>query len=192
MKAPRGRRLRRAFFENEVEVLAPALLGISIIVNGVGGVIVETEAYDSGDPAAYSFRGPTKHNAVLFGAPGQAHVHKIYGLHWSLNFVAGIPGSAVLIRAIEPLWGLETMAVRRGVSVPRVLCSGPGRLCQALAIDGALNGTSFDKTPFRLYERSEEPSIVVGPRVGITKNVDKPWRFGVASSRFLSKPFPPG
>ena len=170
-------------------MLAPALLGIGIMVNGVGGIIVETEAYDSGDPAAYSFRGRTKHNAVLFGSPGQAHVHKIYGLHWSLNFVAGVPGSAVLIRAIDPRWGLETMAERRGVSERRILCAGPGRLCQALAIDGALNGALFDKSPFRLYERNEEPDVLIGPRIGITKNADKPWRFGIANSPFLSKPF---
>jgi DNA-3-methyladenine glycosylase len=185
---PDGPSLDARFFARDAQSLAQALIGVRVAVDGVGGIIVETEAYDATDPAARSYHGPTAHNAVLFGPPGRAQVYRIYGLHWCLNFVAGEAGSAVLIRAIEPLWGLETMAARRGGVVPRDLCSGPGRLCQALAVTGALDGAPLDQSPFALWDRESLPAIAIGKRVGITKNADVMWRYALSGSRFVSRP----
>ena len=172
--------------------MAAELIGWSLFVNGVGGRIVETEAYDHQDPASHSFPGPTARNAVMFGPPGRAYVYRIYGMHWCLNAVCGAqPGSAVLIRALEPTEGLAVMAGRRGTQAARALCSGPGKLAQALAVTGAQNGARLDQPPFEIRPGAAA-GVVKGPRIGITKAAEVPWRFGEAGSRFLSRPFPRG
>jgi DNA-3-methyladenine glycosylase len=186
-------RLRRSFFDRSVHAVAPDLVGATLSVDGVGGTIVEVEAYHHSDPAAHSYRGRTDRNAVMFGPPGMAYVYRSYGIHWCLNFVCEEEGSAsaVLIRAIEPTAGLATMRRRRRVEELRLLCSGPGKLCQALGITMAHNGLALDRTPFELRpSRRDVPiEVAVGPRIGITKAVEQPWRYGLAGSRFLSKPF---
>ena len=179
------------FFARDAVTVAEALIGVRLLVDGVGGVIVETEAYDREDPASHSFNGQTKRNAVMFGPPGRAYVYRIYGAHWCLNAVcAGEPRGAVLIRALEPTDGLAAMAERRGTSDARLLCSGPGRLCQALGVTGAHDGAPFDEPPFALFATDRTPDLAVGPRIGLSKAVDTPWRFGAAGSPFLSRPFP--
>jgi DNA-3-methyladenine glycosylase len=186
-------RLRRKFFDRSVHVVAPALVGAMLTVDGVGGTIVEVEAYHHTDPAAHSYGGRTERNAVMFGPPGAAYVYRSYGIHWCLNFVCEEEGSAsaVLIRAIEPTADLAEMRRRRGLDDLRLLCSGPGKLCQALGITIAHNGLALDRAPFELRpRRSDVPiEVAVGPRIGITKAVEQPWRYGLAGSRFLSKPF---
>jgi DNA-3-methyladenine glycosylase len=184
-------RLRRAFFDRSVHEVAPELIGATLLVNGLGGVIVEVEAYHHTDPAAHSYIGPTERNAVMFGPPGYAYVYRSYGIHWCLNFVCEAEGSAsaVLIRALAPTQGLAAMRRRRGVTDERLLCSGPGRLCQALGITDAQYALALDQPPFAIFARSEEIDVVVGPRIGLTKAVDHPWRYGLKGSRFLSKPF---
>ena len=168
---------------------APALIGWTLTMDGVGGRIVETEAYDHTDPASHSFSGPTARNAVMFGPAGAIYVYRSYGIHWCMNLVCRGPASAVLIRAIEPTEGLDLMIARRGLEDPRRLCAGPGRLCQALGVTHAHNGLRIDQPPFAL-EPGPPAEVVVGPRIGITKAVDLPWRFGERGSRYLSKPFP--
>ena len=186
-----GRPLSRAFFGRSVHVVAPDLIGAILLVDGVGGRLVEVEAYHHTDPAAHSFNGPTPRNAVMFGPPGVAYVYRSYGIHWCLNFVCEPKGSAsaVLIRAIEPTAGLPTMRRRRGVADERLLCSGPGRLCEALGITHAHNGMALNAPPFKLLARNGAVEVIAGPRIGLTKAVDKPWRYGLKGSRFLSKPF---
>ena len=186
-------KIRRAFFAQSVHDVAPELIGATLTVDGAGGVIVEVEAYHHTDPAAHSYRGPTPRNAVMFGPPGYAYVYRSYGIHWCLNFVCEEEGSAsaVLIRAIEPTEGLARMRRRRGLSDERALCSGPGKLCEAMGVTITLNGLPLDRAPFELRARTEKPEIVAGPRIGITKAVDAPWRYGLKGSRFLSKPFKP-
>jgi DNA-3-methyladenine glycosylase len=173
--------------------VARSVIGATILFDGVGGRIVEVEAYDHEDPASHSFGGPTKRNSVMFGPPCRAYIYRSYGIHWCLNFVCRPQGhgAGVLIRAIEPLAGLESMRTRRGLDNMRLLCSGPGRVCQALGITSAHNGMRIDEPPFLLTlpNSGEEISIVVGPRIGISKAMDVPWRFGLAGSRFLSRPF---
>jgi DNA-3-methyladenine glycosylase len=174
--------------------IAARLIGATLLVDGVGGRIVETEAYDREDPASHSFAGPNPRNASMFGPPGRAYVYRSYGIHWCLNFVcreAG-HGAGVLIRAIEPKAGLETMRERRCLTQERLLCAGPGRVCQALAITRAHDGLRLDRPPFRLLAADEPVDVVVGPRIGISKGRDVPWRFGLRGSRFLSRPFPRG
>jgi len=185
-------RLTRSFFGRSVHEVAPDLIGATLLFDGVGGVLVEVEAYHHTDPAAHSFRGRTERNAIMFGPPGYAYVYRSYGIHWCLNFVCEAAGSAaaVLIRALEPTAGLSTMRRRRGVTEARLLCSGPGRLCEALRVTRAHNGLALDAPPFELFARPGEVDVVVGPRIGITKAADKPWRYGLNGSRFLSKPFP--
>ena len=185
------KRLTKSFFKRSVHEVAPDLIGATLFVNGVGGRLVEVEAYHHTDPAAHSFRGPTERNAVMFGPPGYAYVYRSYGIHWCLNFVCEPKGSAsaVLIRAIEPTAGLPAMRRRRGTADVRLLCSGPGRLCAALRITGAHDGCALDAPPFALFARQGEVEIVAGPRIGITKAAENPWRFGEKGSRFLSKPF---
>lgn len=179
-----------AFFEQDIEALARALLGCLILVDGVGGRIVETEAYDASDPASHSFKGPTARNAAMFGPAGRAYVYRIYGAHWCLNIVGGAePGAAVLIRALEPTHGLDLMRQRRGVEATKNLCAGPGRLCQALAITGAHSGLPLTDPPFSLEPGAAPRALAAGPRIGISKAADLPWRFGEAGSLFLSRRF---
>ena len=162
-----------------------------IWLDGVGGTIVETEAYHHEDPASHSHAGPTARNAVMFGPVGRVYVYRSYGLHWCMNLVAGEgPGSAVLIRALEPLDGLDRMRARRGVEVERDLCSGPGKLCQALGVTGGHDGARVDAPLFRLAPRERSWDVVAGPRIGISKAAGQPWRFGAAGSPYLSRPFP--
>jgi DNA-3-methyladenine glycosylase len=184
-------KLTRSFFDRSVHKVAPDLIGVTLMVGGVGGIIVEVEAYHHTDPASHSYGGPTERNAVMFGPPGFVYVYRSYGIHWCLNFVCEREGSAsaVLIRALEPVEGLVAMRRRRGVPDLRALCSGPGKLCEALGVTVKHNGLALDRAPFELRARAEKPEIVVGPRIGITKAVDKPWRYGLKGSRFLSKPF---
>ena len=184
-------RLTRDFFVRPVHEIAPELIGATLLVDGVGGVIVELEAYDHEDPAAHGFRGKTERNATMFGPAGRAYVYRSYGIHWCLNFVCEDVGvaNAVLIRALEPREGLDTMRARRGIADDRLLCAGPGRLCQALGVTREHDGLALDEPPFELLARTGEPEVVRGVRVGITKAVEKPWRYGLADSRFVSRPF---
>ena len=184
-------RLRRSFFDRSVHKVAPELIGATLLVNGVGGIIVELEAYHHTDPAAHSYTGRTERNAVMFGPPGYVYVYRSYGIHWCVNFVCEEEGSAsaVLIRALEPTEGLAAMRRRRGLPDAKALCSGPGKLCEALAITHKHNGLPLDRAPFELRARPDKPVIVTGERIGITKAVEKPWRYGLKDSRFLSKPF---
>ena len=183
--------LTKAFFRRSVHEVAPDLIGAMLLFKGAGGRIVEVEAYHHTDPAAHSFRGPTTRNAVMFGPAGYAYVYRSYGIHWCLNFVCEPKGSAsaVLIRALEPTTGLPAMRRRRGLADPRLLCAGPGRVCQALGITAAHNGLALDELPFRLLARTVETAVVAGPRIGISKAAEKPWRYGLKDSAFLSKPF---
>jgi DNA-3-methyladenine glycosylase len=174
-----------------VHEVAPNLIGATLLVDGVGGIIVEVEAYHHTDPAAHSYIGRTERNAVMFGPPGVAYVYRSYGIHWCLNFVCEVDGSAsaVLIRALEPTEGLRAMRRRRGAGEPQALCSGPGKLGQALGITIKHNGMALDRAPFELRARRETPDIVTGPRIGISKAVEHPWRYGLKGSPFLSRPF---
>jgi DNA-3-methyladenine glycosylase len=179
-----------AFFEKDVVSLAKSLVGCELFLDGVGGRIVETEAYDASDPASHSFNGPTTRNAAMFGPSGRAYVYRIYGMHWCLNVVGGErPGAAALIRALEPTAGLEKMKSRRGPMDDRRLCSGPGRLCQALGVTGFENGQPLTAPPFELVGFSSTVDLVTGPRIGIRKAQDRPWRFGLRGSAYLSRPF---
>lgn len=180
--------LDMAFFARPPEMVAPDLIGTTLLYDGAGGMIVETEAYHPGDPASHSFRGPTPRNAAMFEAPGTAYVYRIYGMHWCLNFVC-TPGSAVLIRALEPTVGLDRMAQRRGGLATRLLASGPGRLCAALGVTRDDDGKSVLDPPFRVTANAEMREVLVGPRIGITKAVEKPLRFGLAGSQYLSRKF---
>lgn len=178
------------FFARDVAEVARDLIGARLLLDGAGGPIVETEAYDREDPASHSFRGPTARNAAMFGPAGRAYVYRIYGAHWCLNLVAGgASGAAVLIRALEPQEGVDLMRVRRGCDDPRRLCAGPGRLCQALGVGRAHDGLPLDAPPFALLPASAPCEVVVGPRIGLSKGVETPWRFGLRGSRFLSRPF---
>ena len=186
-------RLRKSFFNRSVHEVAPELIGATLLFRGVGGIIVEVEAYHHTDPAAHSYGGQTARNAVMFGPPGYSYVYRSYGIHWCINFVCERAGSAsaVLLRALEPTEGLAAMHRRRRTADVRLLCSGPGRLTEALGIKHAQNGLALDEAPFELRRRRGAVDVVAGPRIGITKAVEHPWRYGLAGSRFLSKPFTP-
>ena len=188
---PAPRRLTKRFFARSVHEVAPDLIGATLLVNGCGGVIVEVEAYHHTDPAAHSFRGPTERNAVMFGPPGYAYVYRSYGIHWCLNFVCEREGSAsaVLVRALEPTTRIAAMQRRRGLLDERQLCSGPGKLGEALGITRKFNGLALDEPPFELRARVGAAEVVTGVRIGITKAAELPWRYGLKGSRFLSKPF---
>ena len=185
-------KLRRDFFARSVHKVAPDLIGATFTLSGVGGRIVEVEAYHHTDPAAHSYRGPTARNAVMFGPPGHAYVYRSYGIHWCLNFVCEPEGSAsaVLLRALQPTHGIAAMRKRRGIDDERALCSGPGKLTEALGITIAHNGLPLDRPPLELFGRDETPEIVTGVRIGITKAANLPWRYGLKGSKFVSKPFP--
>ena len=189
-----GKPLKRAFFARSVHEVAPDLIGATLLFNGAGGVIVEVEAYHHTDPAAHSYRGPTPRNIVMFGPPGFVYVYRSYGIHWCVNFVSEKEGSAsaVLIRALEPTHGLAAMRRRRGVEDVRALCSGPGKLTEALGITHAHNALALDEPPFALHARTGKVDVVAGIRIGLTKAVELPWRYGLRGSKFLSKPFPEG
>jgi len=186
-------RLRKSFFNRSVHEVAPELIGATLLFRGAGGIIVEVEAYHHTDPAAHSYGGRTPRNAVMFGPPGYAYVYRSYGIHWCINFVCERAGSAsaVLIRALEPTEGLRAMHRRRRTADVRLLCSGPGRLTGALGITHAQNGLALDTPPFELRARVGACEVAAGPRIGITKAVELPWRYGLKGSGFLSKPFRP-
>jgi DNA-3-methyladenine glycosylase len=183
--------LGREFFARSVHQVAPDLIGCTVLVDGVGGPIVEVEAYDHEDPASHGFRGETARNRSMFGPPGHAYVYRSYGIHWCLNLVCEEMGvaSAVLLRALEPARGIEEMRARRGLDEPRLLCAGPGRVCQALAVTREHDGLPLDGPPFEFRARATVPEIVTGPRVGITQAADLPWRYGLAGSSYLSRSF---
>jgi DNA-3-methyladenine glycosylase len=184
-------RLRKSFFNRSVHEVAPELIGATFLFRGVGGIIAEVEAYHHTDPAAHSYGGQTQRNAVMFGPSGYAYVYRSYGIHWCVNFVCEPAGSAsaVLIRALEPTEELTAMQRRRGTKDVRLLCSGPGRLTEALGITHAQNECALDEAPFELRAREGTVDVVAGIRIGITKAVEHPWRYGLKGSRFLSKPF---
>jgi DNA-3-methyladenine glycosylase len=182
--------LARGFFDRSVHEVAPELIGATLLVDGVGGTIVEVEAYEGEDPASHGYRGRTERNASMFGPPGHAYVYRSYGIHWCLNLVCDAPGhaEAVLVRALEPTHGLDAMRRRRNAEAERLLCSGPGRLGQALGVTREHDGLALDEPPFELRARAFEPAIATAPRIGITRAADLPWRFAVAGSPFLSRP----
>ena len=178
------------FFARNVHQVAPDLIGALLLVDGVGGHVVEVEAYDQEDPASHAFRGRTTRNASMFGPPGHAYVYRSYGIHWCLNLVCGDQGvpEAVLVRALEPTHGVAAMQHRRGVANPHALCSGPGKLCQALGVTARHDGLALDRPPFHLEPRERAPRIATGPRIGITQATELSWRYGLEGSKFLSRP----
>ena len=175
-------------FDQDITALARNLVGARLLVRGIGGMILETEAYGRDDPASHSFRGRTARNAAMFGAPGSVYVYLSYGCHFCLN-VVGRSGEAVLIRAIRPEIGIEVMQTRRGGAA--TLAAGPGRVGQALGVGLADNGKSFGDGEFLLFPGETSPKLVVGPRIGITRATDRPWRFGLADALGLSRSFAP-
>jgi DNA-3-methyladenine glycosylase len=189
-----GAPLDAAFFARPVAEVAPDLVGCSLLVDGVGGVIVEVERYQQDDPASHSFRGPSGRAEVMFGPPGRLYVYRSYGLHWCVNLVCEPEGrgAAVLLRALEPTHGLDAMRARRGGLADRLLCAGPGRLCAALAIDGRLDGAlaAGPGAAVRVGARTGPAEVASGPRVGLTKAAERLWRFGLAGSPYLSRPLP--
>jgi DNA-3-methyladenine glycosylase len=185
------RELTRDFFARSVHEVAPELIGAVLLVDGAGGTIVEVEAYDQEDPASHGYRGRTARNASMFGPPGHAYVYRSYGIHWCLNLVCAPEGraEAALVRALQPTHGLEVMRERRGVADVRALCSGPGKLCQALGVTRAHDGLALDRPPFELRAGTAVLDVVTGPRIGLTRAAERPWRYGAAGSRFLSRRF---
>ena len=183
--------LTRDFFARSVHEVAPELIGATLLVDGVGGTIVEVEAYDQDDPASHGFRGLTPRTASMFGPPGHAYVYRSYGIHWCLNLVCAKEGraEAALVRALEPTHGVEAMRERRGLEAERALCSGPGKVCQALGVSRVHDGLALDEPPFELRARESQPPLAAGTRIGITRAVEQPWRYGLAGSPFLSRRF---
>jgi DNA-3-methyladenine glycosylase len=172
--------------------VARDLVGWTLLVDGVGGVLVETEAYAPDDPASHAFGGRTPRNAVMFGPPGHLYVYRSYGIHWCANVVCGAEGvgAAVLLRALEPVAGVEEMQRRRGLEDPRLLAAGPGRLTQALGLAGEHDGADLTGPPFVLRPPDGPRDVTASPRVGITRAVDLPWRYSLAGSSFVSRPRP--
>ena len=194
MGAASEQRLQRSFFDRSVHQVARELIGCRLFFAGVGGTIVETESYERDDPACHAYVGLTDRTEVLFGPPGRAYVYLSYGIHSLLNAVCEPEGeaAAVLIRALEPSAGLEAMRERRGERPDHELCSGPGKLTEALGVGLEQNDTELDRDPFLLLPPpGRVPAVVTGPRIGITKAVERPWRFCAAGSRFVSRPWPP-
>ena len=183
-------KLQQDFFARSVHEVAPELIGAELLVKGVGGLIVEAEAYDHQDPASHGYGGRTARNTSMFGPPGHAYVYRSYGVHWCLNLVCEEEGTAaaVLVRALEPTRGLEAMRVRRGLTDLRALCSGPGKLCQALGVTREHDGLPLDRPPFELRSGAGEIEIAAGPRIGITRAAEAPWRYVLAGSRYVSRP----
>lgn len=181
-----------SFYARDVHTVARELIGCSLTVDGVGGVIVETEAYNADDPACHAYRGPTERNAPLYESPGHAYVYLSYGIHSLLNAVAEPEGepAAVLIRALEPVWGVEQMVERRGLDRVDQLCSGPGKLTRALGVGLHHNRAALDRAPFEILREAESPSLVEGPRIGISVGTELPWRYCAAGNRFVSRPWP--
>jgi DNA-3-methyladenine glycosylase len=184
--------LERAFFDRPPREVAAGLIGCTLLHGGVGGIIVETEAYEGDDPACHGFGGPTARNAPIFGPPGHVYVYLCYGIHSMFNLVAEPEGTAaaVLVRALEPTEGIELMRRRRGLAGPTDLCSGPGKICQALAIELSQSGAAALREPFRIQAAPDDPArdVVAGPRIGLTKAADYPWRYCLAGSAVLSRP----
>jgi DNA-3-methyladenine glycosylase len=182
----------KRFFARSVHEVAPELIGATLLVDGVGGPIVEVEAYDHEDPASHGYRGRTARNVAMFGPAGHAYVYRSYGIHWCLNLVCGEEGvaEAVLVRALEPTQGVERMQERRRTDSARLLCAGPGRLCEALGITGDYDGLPLDRPPFELRPRATDLDVVTAPRVGITQAAERPWRYVLAGSPFLSRGLP--
>jgi len=181
--------LRRSFFARSVHEVAPDLIGVTLLVDGVGGRIVEVEAYDQEDPASHGYRGQTPRTASMFGPGGHAYVYRSYGIHWCLNLVCGGEGvaEAALIRALEPTAGLDEQRRRRHTEDALALCSGPGKLCQALGVTHEHDGLPLDRPPFRLRERLEAPEIATAPRIGITRATELSWRYLEAGSPYVSR-----
>jgi DNA-3-methyladenine glycosylase len=178
-----------AFFSRDVTEVAQALLGVTVTVGATAGIITETEAYHPDEPASHAHRGETPRNRAMFKGAAHVYVYRSYGLHWCLNFVAA-GNAAVLIRALEPKEGLALMRERRGVEDPRLLCSGPGKLCEALGVTGALDGLKLPNPALELELDDSMVDVVAGPRIGISKATELRWRFGIAGSRYLSRGFP--
>jgi DNA-3-methyladenine glycosylase len=187
-----GARLGREFFARSVHEVAPALIGVTLIVDGVGGPIVEVEAYDHEDPASHGYGGRTARNASMFGAPGHAYVYRSYGIHWCLNLVCAEEGTAaaVLLRALEPRESVDRMQERRHTDNARLLCAGPGRLCEALGVTDDHDGLPLDRVPFELRAPTAAVEIAAAPRIGITRAADLHWRYVLRGSPFLSRPVP--
>ena len=185
---PKMQKLGQVFFQRNAVDVARELIGAELHFDGTGGIIVEAEAYLIDDPASHSFKGQSQRNGSMFGPAGFSYVYRSYGIHWCLNAVC-LPGSAVLIRALEPRTGIDLMRARRGVDNMRLICSGPGRLCQALGIDGSRDGEPLNRQPFVLRKDAAPPPLVVGKRIGITRAMDQPWRFGLQGSKYVSRKF---
>jgi DNA-3-methyladenine glycosylase len=185
---PRIQKLEQIFFQRDAVEVARDLIGAELLFGGTGGLIVEAEAYLLDDPASHSFKGQSVRNGSMFGPPGLAYVYRSFGIHWCLNAVC-LPGSAVLIRALEPRTGISLMQARRGIDSLRLFCSGPGRLCQALGIDGSHDGAPLNRQPFVLRKAAESSPLVIGKRIGISRAMDQPWRFGLQGSNFVSRKF---
>jgi DNA-3-methyladenine glycosylase len=173
-------------------VVAYDLIGWTFLVEGVGGRVVETEAYAPDDPASHSYGGPTRRNATMFGPPGRLYVYRSYGIHWCANVVCAEEGvgAAVLLRAVEPTHGGDVMGDRRGIDDPRLAASGPGRLTQALGLTSEHDGLNIERPPFLLVAPVAPVDVVASTRVGITRAVNRPWRFTLAGSTFVSRPRP--
>jgi DNA-3-methyladenine glycosylase len=185
--------LGAAFFARSVHVVAPELVGCRLLVDGVGGIVVECEAYDRSDPASHSFGGPSRRNASMFAGPGRAYVYHSYGVHWLLNLVCGVApedAEAVLIRALEPTHGVDVMQSRRGTDDLRRLCAGPGRLAQALAVGPDLDGALIGSPRLTVARGKPAGQVVQSTRIGITKGVERPWRYALEGSPFVSRPWP--